>query len=269
MLGGARRHNETNESDRMTISERPAIELRRLSFRYPNGRLALDEITCTIPPAERMAIVGPSGAGKSTLLMHLNGLLPTPSISTDDHAQVFVQGHAVVRSRLHDVRRRVGFLFQDPDDQLFCPTVRDDVAFGPLNLGLDRAEILQRVERGLAAVGMADCSARNPSELSTGERKRVCLAGILACHPSILVLDEPTSNLDPRARRQLLEILRVFDGTLIVATHDLDFVTDLCSRVLVLEGGKVQADGPTERILSDSLIMDRHGLEVPWRLRAK
>lgn len=198
---------------------------------------------------------------------HLNGLLPTPALTKDEQAQVFVQNQAVTRSRLQQIRRQVGFLFQDPDDQLFCPTVKDDVAFGPLNLGLDRAEVLSRVQSGLAAVGMADCIARNPSELSTGERKRVCLAGILACHPSVLVLDEPTSNLDPRARRQLLQILREFAGTLIVATHDLDFVIDLCSRVLVLESGKVQADGPTERILSDPLIMDRHGLEVPWRLR--
>lgn len=245
----------------------PAIELRRLSFQYPNGRLALEEIACVIPHGERVAIVGPSGAGKSTLLMHLNGLLPAPALTKDDQAQVFVQQQAVTRSRLQQIRRQVGFLFQDPDDQLFCPTVQDDVAFGPLNLGLDRAEVLSRVQIGLAAVGMADCVARNPSELSTGERKRVCLAGILACHPSVLVLDEPTSNLDPRARRQLLQILREFAGTLIVATHDLDFVIDLCSRVLVLESGKIQADGTTERILSDPLIMDRHGLEVPWRLR--
>lgn len=251
----------------MATADQFALELRRLSFRYPNGRLALEEITCMVPHGERVAIVGPSGAGKSTLLMHLNGLLPSPSPSNDHDAQVAIEGQAVTRSRLQQIRRQVGFLFQDPDDQLFCPTVQDDVAFGPLNLGLNRAEVLVRVEKGLAAVGMADCMTRNPSELSTGERKRVCLAGILACDPSILVLDEPTSNLDPRARRQLLHILREFAGTLVVATHDLDFVIDLCSRVLVLESGKVQADGPTERVLSDPLIMDRHGLEVPWRLR--
>jgi cobalt/nickel transport system ATP-binding protein len=251
----------------MTNVEPAAIELRQLSFQYPNRRLALDAITCLVPVGERLAIVGPSGAGKSTLLMHMNGLLPAAPTNTDAEAQVFVQGQGVTRTRLRDIRREVGFLFQDPDDQLFCPTVRDDVAFGPLNLGLERAEVIARVERGLAAVGMADCSTRNPAELSTGERKRVCLAGLLACQPSILVLDEPTSNLDPRARRQLLAILREFPGTLIVATHDLDFVIDLCSRVLVLESGKVQADGLTQRILSDPLIMDRHGLEVPWRLR--
>ncbi len=251
----------------MANTEPVAIELRRLTFQYPNGRIALGEITCSIPIGERIAVVGPSGAGKSTLLMHLNGLLPAPSITSDDRVQVFVQGHGVTRQRLRDVRRQVGFLFQDPDDQLFCPTVRDDVAFGPLNLGLSREEVLSRVEASLAAVGMADCSTRNPSELSTGERKRVCLAGILACQPTILVLDEPTSNLDPRARRQLLQILQAFQGTLVVATHDLDFVIELCSRVIVLESGKVQADGLTERILSDPLIMDRYGLEVPWRLR--
>jgi energy-coupling factor transporter ATP-binding protein EcfA2 len=251
----------------MTISEQPAIEFRELSFQYSSARLALDAINCVIPRGERIAVVGPSGAGKSTLLMHLNGLLPTPSVASDERANVFVQGRGVIKSRLQEIRRTVGFLFQDPDDQLFCPTVRDDVAFGPLNLGLDRTEVMARVDQGLAAVGMADCSTRNPSELSTGERKRVCLAGILACRPSILALDEPTSNLDPRARRQLLEILRTFEGTLIVATHDLDFVLDLCSRVLVLEAGQVQSDGPTQRVLSDPLIMDRHGLEVPWRLR--
>lgn len=251
----------------MATSEPPAIELRRLSFQYPNDRQALADISCVIAAGERMAVVGPSGAGKSTLLMHLNGLLPTPGNSTDDQAQVWIHGSAVIRSRHREIRRQVGFLFQDPDDQLFCPTVRDDVAFGPLNLGLDHQEVLNRVERGLAAVSMSESANRNPAELSTGERKRVCLAGVLACEPSILVLDEPTSNLDPRARRQLLTILRAFAGTLVVATHDLDFVLDLCDRVLVLESGKVQADGKTERILSDPLIMDRHGLEVPWRLR--
>lgn len=251
----------------MTMPSPVALELRRLSFRYPNGRLALQEIACVASPGERIAVVGPSGAGKSTLLMHCNGLLPATPVVRDEEAQVFVQGFAVTKPRLREVRRQVGFLFQDPDDQLFCPTVRDDVAFGPLNLGLDRAEVLARVERGLAAVGMSDCATRNPAELSTGERKRVCLAGVLACEPSLLVLDEPTSNLDPRSRRQLLMILRVFTGTLIVATHDLDFVIDLCDRVLVLDEGQVQADGRTERILSDPLVMDRHGLEVPWRFR--
>ena len=243
------------------------LDLRGLSFRYQNGRLALHEIRCAVCRGDRLAVVGPSGAGKSTLLMHCNGLLPSPPAIRDEEAHVFFNGQAVTKSRLREIRQQVGFLFQDPDDQLFCPTVRDDVAFGPLNLGIDHAEVLARVERGLSAVVLADCSTRNPSELSTGERKRDCLAGVLACQPAVLVLDEPTSNLDPRARRQLLSILRDFSGTLIVATHDLDFAIDLCDRVVVLDEGKVQADGLTERILSDPLIMDRHGLEVPWRLR--
>jgi cobalt/nickel transport system ATP-binding protein len=244
-----------------------ALELRRLSFRYPNGHAALDDISFSIAAGERVAVVGPSGAGKSTLLMHLNGLLPSPAVAVDDDAKVFVQSLAVTKSHLRDVRRRVGFLFQDPDDQLFCPSVREDVAFGPLNLGLPREEVLVRVDRSLTAVGLPTHGPRNPSQLSTGERKRVCLAGVFACEPSILVLDEPTSNLDPRARRQLLQILHQFQGTQIIATHDLDFVLDLCHRVLVLDAGKLQADGPVDRILSNAVIMDRHGLEVPWRLK--
>jgi len=243
------------------------IEIRNLSFRYPSGQLALQEVSLTIREKERTALVGPSGAGKSTLLMHCNGLLPTPSFTEQSRAAVFVGNSPVVKSTLRDIRRRVAFLFQDPDDQLFCPTVREDVAFGPLNLGLGRDEVQHRVDRCLEAVGMSDCLNRNPSELSTGERKRICLAGLFACEPDVLVLDEPTSNLDPRARSTLLGILRSFPGTLVMATHDLDFVIDLCERVLVLDRGKLQADGSVERILSDPLIMDRHGLEVPWRLR--
>lgn len=244
-----------------------SIELRHLTFRYPSGRMALDDVTCLIPSGERVAVVGPSGAGKSTLLMHLNGLLPAASITVDEEAQVFVQSDPVTKKRLRDVRRKIGFLFQDPDDQLFCPTVQEDVAFGPLNLGTDPHEVQQRVDRSLAAVGLPLHGPRNPSQLSTGERKRVCLAGVLACEPLALVLDEPTSNLDPRARRQLLEILQGFTGTQIIATHDLDFVLDHCQRALVLDGGKVQADGPVETVLSNVSLMDRHGLEVPWRLR--
>ena len=245
----------------------PAIELRRLSFRYPNGRVALDDVSCSISAGERVAVVGPSGAGKSTLLMHLNGLLPAPPLTIDQDCQVFVKSLAVTKPRLREVRRQVGFLFQDPDDQLFCPTVREDVAFGPLNLGLSRTDVLARVDRSLFAVGLPEHGSRNPSQLSTGERKRVCLAGVLACEPAMLVLDEPTSNLDPRARRQLLQILIQFPGTQVIATHDLDFVLDLCHRVLVLDAGKLHADGPADRVLSNSTLMDRHGLEVPWRLR--
>jgi cobalt/nickel transport system ATP-binding protein len=246
-----------------------SLELRQLSFRYPSGRTALDDVSCSIGTGERVAVVGPSGAGKSTLLMHLNGLLPSPSLLTDEVAQVFVNSAAVTKPRLREVRQTIGFLFQDPDDQLFCPTVREDIAFGPLNLGLSPDEVINRVDRSLVAVGLPEHGHRNPSQLSTGERKRVCLAGVLACQPSILVLDEPTSNLDPRARRQLLGILHDFPGTQIIATHDLEFVLDHCQRVLVLDGGKLHADGPVETVLSNPILMDRHGLEVPWRLRRR
>lgn len=244
-----------------------ALELRHLSFRYPNSRVALDDVTFSIETGERVAVVGPSGAGKSTLLMHMNGLLPAPAITDVARVQVFVQSLPVTKHQLRTIRRQVGFLFQDPDDQLFCPTVRDDVAFGPLNLQLSTSEVKERVARSLNAVGLPDYGPRNPSQLSTGERKRVCLAGVLACEPSILVLDEPTSNLDPRARRQLGQILNRYNGTQIVATHDLDFVLDHCQRVLVIDGGKLQVDGPVERVLANPTLMDRHGLEVPWRLR--
>ncbi len=252
----------------MTIrSPAVVVELRRLSFRYPNGRVALEDVTCAITEGERVAIVGPSGAGKSTLLMHLNGLLPSPPRTLDHEVQVFVQSLAITKSRLRAVRRQVGYLFQDPDDQLFCPTVQDDVAFGPLNLGLTTEEVRERVSNSLIAVGLPEHGPRNPSQLSTGERKRVCLAGILACEPLILALDEPTSNLDPRARRQLLDILGLYTGTQIIATHDLDFALDHCRRVIVLDEGKLQLDGPAEQVLSNKTLMERHGLEVPWRLR--
>jgi energy-coupling factor transporter ATP-binding protein EcfA2 len=158
-------------------------------------------------------------------------------------------------------------LFQDPDDQLFCPTVREDVAFGPLNLGLPSDEIERRVAESLAAVGLADFEHRSTVQLSVGERKRVCLAGVLACHPAILALDEPTGNLDPRARKSLREILREFEGTQVIATHDLDLVVEHCTRVMVLDEGRIHADGTPREVLSDAVLMERHGLEVPLRLR--
>lgn len=243
------------------------LEVRQLSYRYPTGQLALDGMTFSLSHGERVALVGPSGAGKSTLLLHLNGLLPAILPKGPAEPAVYVAGVPVVPAQLSLIRRQVGLLFQDPDDQLFCPTVQDDVAFGPLNAGLGLDEVRRRVVQSLSAVGLPDAGPRNPAQLSVGERKRVCLAGLLACEPSVLVLDEPTASLDPRARRQLQGILRNFPGLQLIATHDLDFVLDLCTRVLVIDAGRLQADGPPERILSDPLLMDRHGLEVPWRLR--
>jgi energy-coupling factor transporter ATP-binding protein EcfA2 len=217
----------------------------------------------------KLAIIGPSGAGKSTLLMHLNGLLPATPTDQPQQCAVWIGAQPVIAPRLREVRRQVGFVFQDPDDQLFAATVEDDVAFGPRQLGCDASEVAERVEASLQAVGLADVGRLSPAQLSYGERKRVCLAGVLACRPQFLVVDEPSSNLDPRARRQLVSILRGLPVTQVIATHDLDLVLDLCDRVVVLDRGRVQADGEPQRILSDALLMDRHGLEVPWRLRPR
>ncbi len=255
----------------------PAVRVERLSFRYPGSSLALDDISFTIAPGEIVGLVGPSGAGKSTLLQHLNGLLPVrssgfsrsiPPEGGTTNADVCIEGIPVTRSTVAEVRRRVGFLFQDPDDQLFCPTVFEDVAFGPLNLGEPDETARQRVQESLSAVGLTGYEPRSTMRLSLGERKRVCLAGVLACQPSVLALDEPFTSLDPRARRSLVGILRKFPGSQIIATHDLEVLVELCHRVLVLDVGRLQAAGPASEILSNSALMERHGLEVPWRLRS-
>lgn len=246
----------------------PILRIERLSYRYPSGPQALDDVSLTISEGERVALVGPSGAGKSTLLLHLNGLLPaSPLNGGSTLSPVEVAGLPMRVENLREIRRRVGFLFQDPDDQLFSPTVRDDVAFGPLNLGLARAEVEERVRDALAAVGLAGYESRSPARLSVGERKRACLATVLACRPELLVLDEPSSSLDPRSRRMLLAHLRGFAGTQIIATHDLDLVVEHCTRVVVLDEGRIHADGNPADVLSRPALMDRHGLEVPLRLQ--
>lgn len=254
----------------MTLpNDSTALDIRRLTYCYPNGRRALDEISFSLRPGEKVGLVGPSGAGKSTLLMHLNGLLPErlPHQISGEEGSVRVGGLPVCRAHLAEIRRRVGFVFQDPDDQLFCPTVREDVAFGPLNLGLPKAEVERRIGESLAAVGLQEYEERSTLQLSFGERKRVCLAGVLACQPDLLALDEPSSNLDPRARRQLIEVLKQTSGCQLIATHDLDMILELCSRVLVLDEGRLYADGPTAEVLRDSMLMEQHGLEVPLRLQ--
>lgn len=245
-----------------------AVEFRELTFRYPGGRQALSEISASISIGSHLAIVGPSGAGKSTLLLHLNGLLPGQLPVEIERCPVRIFGQPILPNTLASIRQRVGFVFQDPDDQLFAATVADDVAFGPRQLGCSKAEIATRVTESLAAVGLSHTLNDNPGQLSYGERKRVCLAGVLACRPELIVLDEPSSNLDPRSRRQLRTILDELPATQIIATHDLDLVLDTCDTVWVIDEGRLQAAGPTRRILSDPLLMDRHGLEVPWRLRA-
>lgn len=208
---------------------------------------------------ERLGLIGPNGAGKSTLLLHLDGLLPE---RLPARPAVAVMGTELAPRTLEVVRREVGILFQNPDDQLFCPTVGEDVAFGPRQLGVDGADLAARVQASLAQVGMAGSEARPPHQLSQGEKRRVAIAGLLAMKPRVLLLDEPTNDLDPRGRRELLKLLRLLAQTMIVASHDLDFVAELCPRVLVLDGGRIVASGPSEELLANEELMLAHGLEV-------
>ena len=240
------------------------IGVRGLSYRYPDGHDALLDVSFTLAPGERVALIGPNGAGKSTLLLHLNGLLPDRPPSTP---AVTVDGLPVAEANLREIRRRVGLLFQDPDDQLFCPTVWEDVAFGPRQLGLREPELSRLVTESLAQVGLAGFEERLPHHLSRGEKRRACLAGLLACDARVLVLDEPTSDLDPRGRRELMALLSRLPVAQLIATHDLEFVVEICPRTIVLDGGRVVADGPTRRLLDDEPLMLAHGLERPHILR--
>ena len=241
-----------------------AIEVRDLHFRYHEGPAALRGVSFSIAAGECVGLIGPNGAGKSTLLLHLNGLLPETWTSP---SAAFIDGRPLTRETLPEVRRRVGLLFQDPNDQLFCPTVYEDVAFGPQQLGLGEFVIRARVTEALAKVGLTGFEERAPHHLSVGEKRRVCLAGVLACDPSLLVLDEPTSSLDPRGRREIVALLRQIPLTKLIATHDLELVVELCARVIVLDGGTVVAAGPTVEVLSNEELMLRHSLERPHILR--
>ena len=239
----------------------PAIEVKNLRFRYRDGTEALRGLNFSVDNGECVGLIGPNGAGKSTLLLHLNGILPE---RLDGAPAVFVLGKPLVEDNLAEIRRAVGVLFQDPDDQLFCPTVFEDVAFGPQQFG---ADVQPAVGRALAEVGLTGFEKRSPQHLSHGEKRRVCLAGVLACSPKVLVLDEPTSDLDPRGRRELKALLRQIPATKIIATHDLELVVELCPRVLVLDGGQIVADGATTELLNNESLMLAHGLERPHILR--
>nr|WP_245691468.1 ABC transporter ATP-binding protein [Sinosporangium album] len=215
-------------------------------------------VDLTIARGERVALLGPNGAGKTTLVMHLNGIL------TAGHGSVSVAGLPVRPDTVKEIRRRVGLVFQDPDDQLFMPTVRDDVAFGPANMGLRGEALDHRVKHALDRVGMLDVIDRAPHHLSFGQRRRVAVATVLAMEPEILVLDEPSSNLDPFSRRELGEILRGLDITLLMVTHDLPYALELCERSLILSGGVIAADGPTRGVLADAELLAAHRLELPY-----
>ena len=236
----------------------PVLDVQGLAYAYPDGHQALYGVDLHVQQGERVALLGPNGAGKTTLVLHLNGIL------TAGAGSVSVSGLPVSKQHLQEVRRRVGVVFQDPDDQLFMPTVRDDVAFGPRNLGMKGAALERRVMDALDRVGMADFADRPPHHLSFGQRRRVAVATVLAMEPEILVLDEPSSNLDPASRRELADILRGLDVTVLMVTHDLPYAFELCPRSVVLSDGVIVADGPTYDVLTDEDLMARHRLELPF-----
>ena len=229
------------------------IAARGLRYRYPSGAAALDGVDLHVSRGERVAVLGPNGAGKTTLMLHLNGLL-------HGDGELRVCGED---PRAADLRARVGLVFQDPDDQLFMPTVREDVAFGPLNLGATPEQALARADAALAAVRMGGAEERAPHQLSLGQRRRVAIAGVLAMAPELLVFDEPSASLDPRTRRELLELLDGMALTMLVVTHDLPFAAQLCDRAVVLSGGRVVADGACLEVLEDTRLLAAHDLELP------
>lgn len=229
------------------------ITVENLSFSYPDGQQALTNVNLMIYRGDSVAIVGPNGAGKSTLVLHFNGILRS-------NGHIKLLGKAVDDNNLRWVRSRVGLVFQNPDDQLFSPTVFDDVAFGPMNMGYGQAEVEQAVKMSLEMVGMAGFEKRSPHHLSVGEKKRIAMATVLSMSPEVLVIDEPTSNLDPRGKWDIIEVLKGLSVTKIVVSHDLEMVGALCHRVVIIDRGRVAADGATADILADKRLLAEHGL---------
>ncbi|MCA9936032.1 MAG: ABC transporter ATP-binding protein [Ardenticatenaceae bacterium] len=240
----------------------PTLQVKDLHFAYPDGHEALHGVSLHVAPGEKVALVGPNGAGKSTLMLHLNGIL------SGGGGEVRVAGLKVEKQNLPLIRSKVGLVFQNPDDQLFSPTVFDDVAFGPLHMGLPEAEVRERVMRALAHVGMSGFEERLSHHLSIGQKKRISIATVLSMDPEILVLDEPSAGLDPRARRSLISLLRDLPLTMLVSTHDMFLVHELFPRTVIMDGGEVVADGETAVLLSDDALLERHGLESPTRMLA-
>jgi len=234
----------------------PIVEVEHLWYAYPDRRQALKDVNLSVDEGEKVGIVGPNGAGKSTLFLHLNGVLR-------GEGRVQIAGLPLGDRTVREIRAKVGLVFQDPDDQLFSPTVLEDVAFGPLHLGCPREQVRARVTRALADVGMLGHENHMPHHLSLGERKRIAIATVLAMDSAVLVLDEPSAGLDPRARRNLISLLRQLPQTMLVASHDMRLVWELCERTVVMDGGQIVADGATIDLLQDAPLMEEHGLEVP------
>ncbi len=239
----------------------PLLELREVRFTWPGGVRALDGVTFSMEEGESLALVGPNGAGKSTTMLAVLGFV-RPQEGT-----IRVAGLPVVPKHFREVRRLVGAVFQDPEDQLFMPTLEEDVAFGPLNMGLSKKEVEERVRKALAAMGLEGMEKRPPHQLSGGEKRRAALATVLSMDPSLLILDEPASNLDPRGRRMLIRWLQESPLAKLLITHDLEMVLDLCPRVLLMDRGRLVAQGPSLEILAREDLMAAHGLEVPYSLR--
>ncbi|MCP2292067.1 energy-coupling factor ABC transporter ATP-binding protein [Nocardia amikacinitolerans] len=238
----------------MTEPTAPAVRLVDLTFAYPDGTGALHGVNLDIATGERVAVLGPNGAGKSTLMLHLNGVLTAAS------GEVHIGGTRLDRNTVRSIRQRVGVVFQDPNDQLFMPTVELDVAFGPANFGVRGERLAEDVRDALAAVGMTDRADRSPTHLSVGERRRAALATVLACRPEVLVLDEPAANLDPVARRELADILLTLRTTILMVTHDLPYAQRICERAVILDAGRIVANGPIDEILDDSALLAKHRL---------
>lgn len=248
------------DNDRQLISIEScnpcALNVENLYYKYPDGHEALNGVTFSLRVSEKAALVGPNGAGKSTLMLHLNGILL-------GEGKVDIDGISISKNNLQEIRARVGLVFQNPDDQLFSPTVFEDVAFGPLHMGYSENEIIERVEKALSQVNMVDYAQRLSHHLSMGEKKRIAIATVLAMSPSMLALDEPTAGLDPRARRSLIKLLSNLDITMLVSTHDMLLVKELFPRTIIMDRGKIAADGDTLRLLENTDLLNTHGLEFP------
>ncbi|MEJ2757665.1 MAG: ABC transporter ATP-binding protein [Anaerolineales bacterium] len=249
-------HDKKSRVSQLFDEKSPILEVGDLSFSYPAGHCALDQISITLQPGEKVALVGHNGSGKSTLMLNIIGILT-------GEGSIKVSGMDLTEDNLPFIRAKVGLVFQNPDDQLFSPTVFEDVAFGPLHMGISEEETRIRVANALKAVGMEKFEDRLSYHLSTGEKKRVAIATVLSMEPDLIILDEPSAGLDPRARRSLINLLRDLPQSLLVATHDLLMVRELLPRTVILDSGQVVADGPTDLLLADKDLLDKHGLELP------